>query len=526
MKYIVNDPVTNLFIDVTLPPMDMDGPNFTIYGYQGESDALFSLEYEAACCYYSITQSLLLANKFLNKKITNWAVTKNLMVNPRAGKQLNAYYDRTSLKFFYGLDPIEGKEVFASNSNDIISHEIGHAILDVIRPDLYNIQAMEVWAFHEAFADIHAMIKTLQYEIVMDRILADTGGDLRKSNSVSALAEEMGTAIFNATKGRMGNGMGGLRNLVNDFTYTEPEKLPKSSMNNGLSSEPHSFSRIFSGTVYDILVYMYERYAKTMPAKQALAKARDLISTYVYQAIIIVPNTIRFYDAMAKAMLVIDKTNNYEFNEDMNKCFLARNILKSYVKPMVPLEFSDVIEEKSIVLDKENAKTITTNKTEVLNLPEFMINVEIPNDVYYEFDNNGNVVHMVSLSGQEIVDNAYDCVDFLKKNDMIRSDNMAPFELDQEGNLKRTYFSCCCFTDNAKNPQEPEYGKAYKPENNTGCGCSTPISTTCIVPSVIPVRPCVSNLPIPITCSNGAVTLESQKIIISNLTRQQILLSY
>lgn len=35
----------------------------------------------------------------------------------------------------------------------------------------------------------------------------------------------------------------------------------------------------------------------------------------------------------------------------------------------------------------------------------------------------------------------------------------------------------CCNPDNSLNPQQPEYGKKIKPENNNGCGCPYGSST-------------------------------------------------
>lgn len=539
IDYIVNDPLTNLFVPVELPPIDFSGPTFTIVGYIGNTSDKFSLEHEAACCYYTLIQSLNLVNKFLNAKVTSWAINKNIFVHPRAGKQFNAFYDRKSLKFFWNIDPVTKKEVYTSNSTDIISHEIGHAVLDMLRPDFYNVQAMEIWAFHESFGDIHSVINTLQHDIVIDRILDETNNDLRKSNIASKLAEEMGTAIYHITNGKMGHTVGLLRDMVNTFTYTEPEKLTKMGFDYQITAEPHSFSRIFSGAWYDILIGMYEYFKEILTPKEALIKARDTLSAYTYKAVTIVPNTIRFYDAMAKAILMIDKANEYKFNTLINECFIKRNILKENMKPLLALDFENLklfTNEGDIVYNTNESKGIVNKGTTSMSLPTHMVNIDIPSDVMYEFDNNGNCVNVIVSSVDEIFNHAEECVDFLKKNDMIRHDELTPFEITPEGNLIRSHFACgcCTFNDNCKNLRniQPEFQKCYKPENNTGCGCggspSTPKCVTlptkrkgsCMGPVV--AVPCSS-----ITSSCGCnKTLDSSvtnKILINTITREQIL---
>jgi hypothetical protein len=52
-----------------------------------------------------------------------------------AGEDLNAYYDGESVTFFHFQAGT--KTTFSGASTDIVAHECGHALLDVIRPDLW-----------------------------------------------------------------------------------------------------------------------------------------------------------------------------------------------------------------------------------------------------------------------------------------------------------------------------------------------------------------------------------------------------
>lgn len=541
INYIVNDPLCPIFVPVTLPPIDTSGPTFTMVGYIGNAtEENFTLEYQAACGYYTMTQSLKLANKFLEKKLSKWQKDKNIIVLPRAGKQLNAFYDRKTIKFFWSFDPVTKKDIYTSNSSDIVSHEIGHAILDTIRPDFYNVQALEIWAFHEAFGDIHAIINNLQHEKVIDVLLEQTKGNLRQSNCITKVAEEMGNAIYHITGGKLGHSSASLRDLFNDFKYSDPKKLPKSGFDNQLTAEPHNFSRVFSGAWYDILVSMYENLKTTLKPKEALIAARDILSSYTYKALLIVPNTIKFYDAMAKAMLIIDKNNKYKFNKVMNDVFIKRQILKENIKPMVSLNFDSLkeyLKEKesdTVVYNKKEIKGILSREDKILSLPSHLINVTIGLDTMYEFNGMGMCTNIVTDSIDETIEHAKECVTYLEENNLIRNDQFAPFEINDSGELTRRHFACGCCNNNATNPQEPEYGKGYKPQNNAGCGCGgskTPscistipsVTIACSTPATIPcvsVNSTISNC----GCSNTNNNVNtSTRSVISVLTRTDIL---
>jgi hypothetical protein len=485
ITYILNDPSTpNLVEQVQLParPGVLD---FKVDGYRGATTVLYSLEHQAACCYNTIVNAINLINATLLKPVEKWSSVQTLLVEPRAGKQLNAYYDRMGLKFFYATDPVTKNMVYASNSTDVVAHELGHALLDALRPDLYNVQAMEIWAFHESFGDIHAIINLLQHDLVLDTMIQETAGDLRKPNVATRLAEEMGAAIYHMTGGRMGYSAGFLRNAVNDFNYSQPETLPRQGRDDQLTSEPHNFSRVFTGVWYDILVGIYEVEKQTLPPKAALIKARDTMARYTFRSLRMAPANIRFYDSIAKSMLVVDKGNNYSYNSIMNQAFIKRGILREPVKPMIDLNwmlFQPSIEASDEIMEESNVIAVRNKKTELLPLPHFMMNVEAPNDTFYEFNGTGECVGIISSDIEELIEHAHCCVEFLKHHDMIRPDKLSPFELTNDGNLIRSHFSKCF--NNNQLPGQPEYLKAFKPENNGGCSCSGKKKPVCSTASV------------------------------------------
>jgi hypothetical protein len=59
----------------------------------------------------------------------------------------------------------------------VVCHELGHAILDALKPQLFNVASTEAGAFHEAFGDISAILCALQGAVAM--VVGNGGRRLR-----------------------------------------------------------------------------------------------------------------------------------------------------------------------------------------------------------------------------------------------------------------------------------------------------------------------------------------------------------
>ena len=182
----------------------------------------------------------------------NWQPGPRLTVLLDKGVDLNAYYDRRALNFFHGPSP--SGTVYSGESPDIVCHEMGHAILDAIKPQLWGAASHEAAAFHESFGDMSAILSALQLQSLRIEILQDTSGHLYQSSRLSRLAEQLGTAIRAQQPDAVNPDC--LRNAVNSFTYQDPIQLPQMAPAAQLSSEPHSFSRVFTGAFFEALAGM------------------------------------------------------------------------------------------------------------------------------------------------------------------------------------------------------------------------------------------------------------------------------
>ena len=114
----------------------------------------------------------------------------------------NAYYSPAEKAVLFGYFPVELKDalnapgtlVFTCLSHDIIAHEVTHALLDGVHPRFNEPVNEDVFAFHEAFADIVALFQHFSYPGVLRDQIAKTRGNLANENRLAQLAQQFGRA--------------------------------------------------------------------------------------------------------------------------------------------------------------------------------------------------------------------------------------------------------------------------------------------------------------------------------------------
>jgi hypothetical protein len=171
--------------------------------------------------YWSAAEATARATAFWRQLVppgTTWQLGDTLPILLDEGEDFNAFYDRQALNFFHGT--AGGRTVFSGESPDVVCHEEGHAVLDALRPELFDAGSIEAAAFHEAFGDMSALLAALQLPTVRAAILAETGGDLRRS---SRLAEQVGWAIRQFAPDAVEPDC--LRNAANSFFLHQPRRI-------------------------------------------------------------------------------------------------------------------------------------------------------------------------------------------------------------------------------------------------------------------------------------------------------------
>jgi len=255
----------------------------------------------------------------------HWHVGASLPVLLDAGEDLNAYYDRKALNFFHG--PLGSELVYSGESPDVLCHEMGHAVLDTVKPGLWDAAAQEIPAFHESFGDMSAILSGLQVQSLRLTVLGETRGHLYRSSRLSRLAEQLGTAIRAQAPDAVDSDC--LRNAVNSFTYHDPLSLPTSAPSSQLSSEPHSFSRVFTGAFLESLAGMLTSIAKShkAPTEQELQVVGRDMGNILLAAIRQAPIVANFYSHVATAMVRAANGINSAYGPVLNGAFVRRGIL-------------------------------------------------------------------------------------------------------------------------------------------------------------------------------------------------------
>lgn len=445
--YWLNDPSTPELSEVIPCP----GRGHLSFNVEGLAEDPMSPENSsqkrASNCHFVIGQCLNNIQRHCKVPVKAWAGAPELMVYPAAGRDMNAYYDRRSLKFFYY--PHAGKNIYFSDSSDIVTHELGHAFLDAMRPDFWSVQSLEIWSFHEAFSDIVAMFNIMSYDRAIKFAIEQTKGDMERSNVISRLAEEVGCMIREVTRDPSYLPDALRDPALEHFNYVSPNELPAEAPNNMLASECHSFGRVFSGAWYKIFVRLFEMRSKSLEPVAAFKSARDEAFSILMHAIPASPRVDKYYAAVARSMCVVARGKNEVVHDIVSSVFSEFNILRdSDVRNQssgdIRHEIISSLSKHDRVLKTSKSVAVCLKKRKFINLSELPIvsllsldksvKIEVPYDSYYEFDEFGELSAQMVPDHDLILNSASKCLSVI--SDHIGKGKMWDVEF---GILKRQF---------------------------------------------------------------------------------------
>ncbi|MGY8662413.1 hypothetical protein Q3C01_08600 [Bradyrhizobium sp. UFLA05-109] len=255
---------------------------------------------------------------------TTWSTANPMQVSlVEAGEQLNANYTRTFGLRFY-RQTVRSFDIYSCESPDVVCHELGHAVLDALRPQLFNAANTETSAFHESFGDMSAILCALQIPEMRKRVVDETGGRLNINSRLSRLAEQLGWGIRQISPRKVDRDC--LRNAANSFFYKSADLLPPVADANLLSSEEHSFSRIFTGAFLDALARMYSTRSPRDDAA-LLAVSRDMAQLLI-DAIHGAPIVETYFSQVAASIVQADQARfGGRYKAELTGAFLEHGIL-------------------------------------------------------------------------------------------------------------------------------------------------------------------------------------------------------
>ena len=174
---------------------------------------------------------------------------QRLRIHPHALREANAYYSPTKKALLFGYFPAavdSGRadttplNVFTCVSQDIVAHEVTHALLDGIHRRFNEASNPDVLAFHEAFADLVALFQHFSLRDVLRHQIAATRGDLASQNRLGELAQQFGQAI-------------GKRGALRSAIGREPNPEEYATV-----IEPHDRGSILVAAVFDAFLTIYK----------------------------------------------------------------------------------------------------------------------------------------------------------------------------------------------------------------------------------------------------------------------------
>ncbi|CAN7626909.1 hypothetical protein LJR255_004731 [Pararhizobium sp. LjRoot255] len=240
-------------------------------------------------------------------------------------ENLQAEYDRRSLNFYHWTLPTE--TIYTGASPDSLCHELGHAILDAIKPELWDRGVPEISAFHESFGDMSAILSALQVPSLRASLLGTTGSQLYCNSRLSRVAEQFGETLH-AEDAQLAD-PDCLRNAWNGFTYCDPTSLPPAALTTHLSSRPHSFSRIFTGALFEALCAFLAHHAadSSAPTPDELCdvskQMRDIMAKGVLHSEVV----IGYFAEVAYRMVLESASIDPAYPAILQDIFVRRLIL-------------------------------------------------------------------------------------------------------------------------------------------------------------------------------------------------------
>ncbi|MGI4851825.1 MAG: hypothetical protein ACRYGR_07785 [Janthinobacterium lividum] len=308
-QVLIFQDLTNGFSDLDMEIATLPGVKFT-----PDSNGDFtsykegSPEFDAAHTYarvretydmwYATLDSIVQEYKdpIAKKKIQYWDGRGygKLMIYPHAGLDANAYYSRLdttrSLKFFDFISQEKKvalrKLISTCRASDVVAHEAGHSILDIVCPAYWDADTLQVGGIHESFGDLSALFFILVQDDLVDKLVVSTKGDLHRGNFASFMAEEFGRGLGYSSS---------LRDADKDYKMNEVEP------------EVHAIAEVFTGAIYDTLVSGFEdafdAYRGRYRMAQMLQDTGDFLRRLTLHALIKNDNANTTYQSIAKTMI-------------------------------------------------------------------------------------------------------------------------------------------------------------------------------------------------------------------------------
>lgn len=173
-----------------------------------------------------------------------------LRIAPHAFAEANAYYSREHQALLFGW--FQGREgrVFTCLSHDVVAHETAHALLDGLRPWYLDPSSPDQAAFHEAFADLVALLSVFSLPEIAAALL-DEVGEGERVPAAAVTAEALRGSVLLAMGSQLGDEMMGRGQVLRRSAALRPDPGLLSSPD---FQEPHRRGEVLVAAALDAFV--------------------------------------------------------------------------------------------------------------------------------------------------------------------------------------------------------------------------------------------------------------------------------
>jgi hypothetical protein len=180
-----------------------------------------------------------------------------LRIRPHGVRQANAFYSPVDVALQFGYfeadptDPrelIPGSRVYTCLSYDVVAHETTHAVLDGMFRRFAEPTNPDVLAFHEAFADLVALLQRFTIPEVLEHEIQRTQGDIEAGTLLGSLAVQLGRAT---------GGRAALREAIGTMRDGEWVRHDPDPTELDHRMAPHSRGAILVAAVFDAFLAVY-----------------------------------------------------------------------------------------------------------------------------------------------------------------------------------------------------------------------------------------------------------------------------
>ncbi len=236
--------------DCYYPPVDLNEPNILIRGglEPAEADPRFHQQ-----MVYAVAMKVVENFERALGRTFRFFRDEPVTILPHALEGENAFYDPRTHALLFGYfdadqeDPgpnLPGQTVFTCLSQDIIAHEMTHAVVHRLRRYFNAPTNRDVPAFHEGVADIVAIFQHFTYPQVLRNHLEATRIRLDRPGPLLELARQFGHTT---------GGGEALRTALD----AGPDEQPDPGLYR-LTREPHERGSILVGAVFDAFFRIFQ----------------------------------------------------------------------------------------------------------------------------------------------------------------------------------------------------------------------------------------------------------------------------